>query len=256
MRTQQDINRQWTESADNYDDIIQDELNSFRLEGWQKLIKSQIGGATGLKVLDTGCGPAFFTIILARAGYQVTAIDGSSGMLEKARKNIAEYGVTAEIMEMDCHDLSFPDNTFDLIVSRNVTHALRDHKRVYQEWKRVLKPGGVLLIFDANWHLPLASREMYEESMKLARECIRIYGSDFNGHTNPDDYSLGDDLSERDHLLGDRIRPDWDLGLLEGLGYAGLEYQRDITAPLWDEKEKLIYRNTPMFMIKALKPAA
>lgn len=254
IKTQEEINRHWSEGAANYDGIIHDELNSFRTEAWQELIKSQTGGKEKLDVLDTGCGPAFFTIILAKAGYHVTAIDDAEKMLEKARRNIAEFGVEAEVFRMDCHELRFADDTFDLVVSRNVTHTLRDHKKVYQEWKRVLKPGGILLIFDANWHLPLASQEMYEESMELLRECIRVYGSDFSGHTSVDDCGQEDFARERRHLLGDRLRPDWDLGLLEGLGYTALEYQRDITGPLWDGKEKLIYRNTPMFMVKAVKP--
>ena len=68
-------------------------------------------------------------------------------MLEKARRNVADSGVAADIQKMDCHQLAFADASFDLVVSRNVTHALRDHRRVYTEWLRVLKPGGVLLIF-------------------------------------------------------------------------------------------------------------
>ena len=49
-------------------------------------------------------------------------------------------------------------------------------------------------------------------------------------------------------------RPDWDLGLLEGLGYVNICTERDITEELWDEKEQLLYGNTPMFMIRAEKP--
>ena len=44
------------------------------------------------------------------------------------------------------------DNTFDMIVSRNVTWNLEHPDRAYYEWMRVLKPGGVLLNFDANWY--------------------------------------------------------------------------------------------------------
>lgn len=40
-----------------------------------------------LKVLDVGCGPGFFPIILAEAGYNVTAVDYTEEMLEKAREN-------------------------------------------------------------------------------------------------------------------------------------------------------------------------
>ncbi len=254
---QKAINERWTRGSDNYDRIIHDELASFRVEGWRELIAAQTGNRPGLEVLDCGCGPAFFTIILAKAGYHVTGIDASSGMLDKARKNVTEYGVEARILEMDCHELTFPDDTFDLVVSRNVTHALRDHVRVYREWLRVLRPGGVLLIFDANWHLPQASEKMFRESMEREKKAIEIYGSDFSGNTVFDDNAEFSEKNRHTHPLGDLLRPDWDCGILQSVGFGDITYDRDITGPLWDEKEKLVYGNTPMFLLRAVKlPAA
>ena len=80
---QKAINERWTKGSDNYDRIIHDELSSFRVEGWRQLIAAQTGSRPGLKVLDCGCGPAFFTIILAKAGYHVTGVDAVEGMLQK-----------------------------------------------------------------------------------------------------------------------------------------------------------------------------
>lgn len=252
---QEKINEYWSRDSENYDRIIHDELASFRVAGWQKLIGEQTGGEKPLRVLDCGCGPAFFTVILAKAGHAVTGIDGADGMLEKARRNVADSGVAADIQKMDCHQLAFADASFDLVVSRNVTHALRDHRRVYTEWLRVLKPGGVLLIFDANWHLPLAVPELMRESMERERLCIERFGSDFSGNTVFDEERSKRSYSrERRHLLGDLRRPDWDCGLLSGVGFDGISFQRDITEELWDEKEKLIYGHTPMFMVRAVKP--
>jgi ubiquinone/menaquinone biosynthesis C-methylase UbiE len=253
-QAQKAINERWTKGSDNYDRIIRDELVSFRVEGWQRLIAAQTGDRPGLQVLDCGCGPAFFTIILAKAGYHVTGIDAAEGMLEKARANTAEYGVEAQILEMDCHELAFPDNSFDLVVSRNVTHALREHVTVYREWLRVLRPSGVLLVFDANWHLPQASEEMFRESMEREKKAIEVYGSDFSGNTVFDDNAEFAWENRKPHLLGDLMRPDWDCGILQALGYVRISYERDITGPLWDDKEKLVYGNTPMFMLRAEKP--
>ena len=251
---QEQINAHWTKGSENYDRIIHDELASFRMEGWQKLIAAQVDGRTGLEVLDCGCGPAFFTILLSKAGYHVTGIDAAEGMLEKARRNVAEYGVDARILEMDCHRLDFPAGSFDLVVSRNVTHALRDHVQVYSEWRRVLKPGGILLIFDANWHLAVASEEWIRESVRREKECIRVYGSDFSGNTTFDeDRARRAYESEDHHRLGDLQRPDWDCGILQALGFQNITYDRDITGPLWDDKEKLIYGHTPMFLLRAEK---
>ena len=251
---QQQINDHWSEDSENYDRIIHDELSSFRMAGWQALIAAQTGHRKDLDVLDCGCGPAFFTIILSKAGYRVTGIDAAEGMLDKARRNVAEYGVDAAVLEMDCHELAFPDGSFDLVVSRNVTHALRDHVQVYTEWLRVLRPGGTLLIFDANWHLAMSSEDWFRESMERERRCIEIYGSDFSGNTVFDEErSRRAYEAERPHRLGDLQRPDWDCGILLALGWKDITYERDITGPLWDDKEKLIYGHTPMFMVRARK---
>lgn len=251
---QKKINEHWTKSSANYDRIIHDELASFRLEGWQRLIAAQVGNRTGLDVLDCGCGPAFFTILLSKAGYHVTGIDAAEGMLQKARQNVAQYGADARILEMDCHALTFPDSSFDLVVSRNVTHALRNHAVVYAEWRRVLRPGGVLLIFDANWHLPYSSPELFREARDREKKCIEIYGSDFSGNTVFDDNAEFAEKNRKPHPLGDLRRPDWDCGILLATGFTDITYDRDITSSLWDEKEKLIYGNTPMFMLRARKP--
>ena len=254
-RDQRAINEHWSKSSENYDRIIHDELDSFRVEAWQKLIREQVNGRKReLRVLDCGCGPAFFTIILAKDGYRVTGIDAADGMLEKAVSNTTRYGAKAKIVRMDCHDLGFGDGAFDLVVSRNVTHTLRDHVRAYSEWKRVLKPGGVLLIFDANWHLPSADPEMMKESIRREKLCIAMFGSDFSGNTDFDEQRAKKAWeSEPRHPLGDLRRPDWDCGILRTVGFVNITYQRDITGPLWDDKEKLIYGHTPMFMIRAEK---
>ena len=255
-KTQAEINAQWSKGSENYDRIIHDELSSFRVEGWTKKIKAQVDFKPGMLCLDTGCGPGFFSIILAKAGFDVTAIDGADGMLEKAKSNFDEYGVNVRLLEMDAHEMTFADNTFDLIVSRNVTHALRDHRRVYSNWYRVLKPGGVLLIFDANWHLSWTDDEIRKESIRRYKECILKYGSDFSGNTSFDEKKYEENNQRRkkeEHVLGGLVRPYYDIGLLQGVGFEDISYEPDITQELWDDKEKLIFGNTPMFMVRAVK---
>lgn len=154
MLTQEQINEDWTVRSDNYNNYVEEEFATNRPEKWLELIESQAPAERPLRILDAGCGPGFFSVLLSKAGHHVTGIDGSEGMLAYARKNVAHYGVSPELLQGDFGALPFPDGTFDLVVSRNVTHIIREHLKVYGEWLRVLKPGGVLLIFDANWHLP------------------------------------------------------------------------------------------------------
>ena len=246
------INREWSESSANYNRIILDELDSFRPAAWQRQILSHFPDDEHLNILDIGCGPGFFSIILSAKGHWVTGIDGAEGMLEKARANIAQTGSTATIMRMDANELDFPDEVFDLVISRNVTHAIPDHTKAYTEWRRVLKPGGKLLIYDANWHfietVPAIRREYIEDW----RKCVRTYGSDFNENTDPDAAPHMDD-TEHGHPLGDLMRPDYDVGILKATGFKDISYDRDITGDLWDDKEKTLYRVTPMFEICAVR---
>ncbi|WP_204245396.1 hypothetical protein [Methanosarcina horonobensis] len=48
-------------------------------------------------------------------------------------------------------------------------------------------------------------------------------------------------------------RPSWDVEQLTKLGFSEVSSVRDITGPLWDDKEKLLYGATPMFMVKAVR---
>ena len=180
-------------------------------------------------------------------------------MMKYARERAEKYNLDIKFQIMDCHELEYDDDMFDLVISRNVTHALRHHYIVYNQWKRVLKPNGILLIFDANWHLTRPGGPFYEESKKRHIECLEKYGVDFSGHRKkPDDIrkKTQSELEEEsmwNHILKDKFRPDWDVGLLEGIGFKEVTYERNIIEKLWDDKEKLIYGNTPMFMIKAIK---
>ncbi len=99
-----------------------------------------------LKILDIGTGPGFFSMILAEAGYHVTAVDYTPGMLEKAAQNAAKFigkkKENIEFIRMDAQALDFEDESFDVIVSRNLTWNLPHPEMAYKEWLRVLKKGG------------------------------------------------------------------------------------------------------------------
>lgn len=95
-------------------------------------------------------------------GYQVTAVDYSEGMLEEAKQNAGTLADRITFRQMDAHHLDFPDNSFDVIVTRNLTWNLADPVRAYADWQRVLVPGGVMLNFDANWYSYLFDEEKKE----------------------------------------------------------------------------------------------
>ena len=93
MLTQEQINEDWTVRSDNYNNYVEEEFATNRPEKWLELIESQAPAERPLRILDAGCGPGFFSVLLSKAGHHVTGIDGSEGMLAYARKNVAHYGV-------------------------------------------------------------------------------------------------------------------------------------------------------------------
>lgn len=185
-------------------------------EEWRLRLQAFLPASGTLDVLDVGCGPGFFSILLACMGHRVTAFDYTENMLERAARNAVEAGVSFETRRGDAQDLPFGDGAFDLIVSRNLTWNLERPERAYAEWLRALKPGGRLVNFDGNHY-----RYLYDEA--YAEEQRQPDYSD--GH-NPD-FMLGVDpapinaIAER--LPLSRVdRPQWDLQTLLGLGADGV----------------------------------
>ena len=239
--------RYWSQDAENYGNIIQDELASFRVEAWQKLLREKMPADTH-RVLDLGCGPAFFSIILAKMGLEVTGVDCAEGMLAQARQLIGLTGVSVDLQQMDINHLDFAAGSFDVIVSRNVTWTLSNPWQVYEECKRLLRPGGRLLLFDANWNMPLYDDDMARRAENRRQECLSQYG---------DALETADEVTEPlDPLqlpLSGTKRPYWDVELLRSMGFGEVHAEFDLTERLWDEKERLLYGETPLFGVFATK---
>ncbi|MBR6038104.1 MAG: class I SAM-dependent methyltransferase, partial [Candidatus Methanomethylophilaceae archaeon] len=113
----------WSQRSEGFSEYVMEHLDEDVQGLYLKTVLSYAEGKK-LKVLDVGCGPGLFSVVLGREGHDVTAIDYSDGMIAKARQNCAETGVPANILKMDAQSLEFEDGTFDLIVSRKVVWNL------------------------------------------------------------------------------------------------------------------------------------
>lgn len=102
------------------------------------------GDVTGRHVLDAGCGAGALTAALRDRGADVTGIDSSSAMLRLARRRLGEQ---ADLRVVDLRDpLPFDTGAFDDIVASLVMHYLRDWNPTLTEFRRVLTPGGRLIL--------------------------------------------------------------------------------------------------------------
>lgn len=102
------------------------------------------GDVAGRRILDAGCGSGPLFAALRDRGAVVTGVDASAGMLELARRRL---GADADLRVADLADpLPFPDGAFDDIIASLVLHYLEDWGPTLTELRRVLTPGGRLLV--------------------------------------------------------------------------------------------------------------
>ncbi len=165
MNLQQAIEQNWSEESSAYSQSVREDLDTEKRTVWTNLILQYAPSKEHLDFLDIGTGPGFFPIILTKAGHHVTGIDCVEDMLLEAKRNAEAEQVSPTLLLADSHALPFPDNHFDCVISRNVTWTLIDAEQSYREWLRVLRPGGKILIFDANWNLRYLRKQRHIAEM-------------------------------------------------------------------------------------------
>jgi ubiquinone/menaquinone biosynthesis C-methylase UbiE len=106
------------------------------------------------RILDAGCGFCYHTVRLARCAAQITAVDFSPAALDAARHTIAEAGIAdkVELKQADLTALPFDDSSFDFVVSWGVIMHVPEMEKALAELARVLKPGGILVLCENNFH--------------------------------------------------------------------------------------------------------
>lgn len=211
-----EVRSYWAKRAEGYSESVSESIDSGRSDHWLNIIREYIDGEE-LDILDVGTGPGFFPVILGREGHSVVGIDCSQGMLDQATGNCDRYGVEADLRLMDAQHLDFPDEAFDIVISRNVVWNLEDPLGAYSEWLRVLKDGGKLMLFDGNHYLYLFDKEFREAGGD--REAVHPV-------TGGVDTSIMRDIA-MDLPLSRCRRPQWDVDALIELGVQRLTVETD-----------------------------
>jgi len=125
----------------------------------------------GDRVLEVGVGTGINLSLYPRA-CQVTGIDLSSKMLEKAQQRITTKRLThCRVSEMNAEQLAFPEGSFDVVYAPYVISVVPDPVKVAREMYRVCRPGGRVVILN---HFKSANRWLSKLEVAISPLTVHI----------------------------------------------------------------------------------
>jgi ubiquinone/menaquinone biosynthesis C-methylase UbiE len=113
----------------------------------RKAVRALLGDAPGARLLDLGAGTGRIGEVFVAAGDAYTAVDPSAGMLGRfAAKMAGRGGPAPRMVQADGRALPFPAAAFDAVLAVQVVSGTAGWRRLLDEARRVLRPGGLLML--------------------------------------------------------------------------------------------------------------
>jgi ubiquinone/menaquinone biosynthesis C-methylase UbiE len=120
------------------------------------------------RILDIGCGPGGPTMELARlSGGEVIGLDTHQPYLDELQRKIESEGLEGRVKALNCSmfEMTFPDSSFDVVWSEGAIYIV-GFERGLKDWRRLIAPGGFLVIHDVSWLRPDPPREVNDYWLK------------------------------------------------------------------------------------------
>jgi len=240
------IKQNWDESSKKYDLSPGHGIHTEKeKEAWKNLLTLAVGSGKQ-RILDVGTGTGAMAMVLAEMGHDVTGIDLSEGMLNRAKEKEKQTSLSVEFKIGDAEILSFADNTFDVVINRHLLWTLPHPEKAIKEWNRVLKSGGKVVILDGNF-------KNYNLYRKLWRYGISVPLILITERKNPLHQRYSKDLEQ--HLpMRKRERPQADIDLLGSAGFRDIGVVNETVARTYSFLDHLKYGYWGgHFLIKGIK---
>jgi SAM-dependent methyltransferase len=119
------------------------DLDQYHFEKLHHLLRLvDFNGYRGRAVLEVGCGAGVDLARFAKGGAVVTGVDLTVSAIELAKANFSQQGLAGDFRVANGEQLPFADDAFDLVYAHGVVQYTADPRRLVEECRRVLKPGG------------------------------------------------------------------------------------------------------------------
>jgi ubiquinone/menaquinone biosynthesis C-methylase UbiE len=180
------LRRWWDADAPVYDDAAGHAMSDpVEAAAWRRVLERTLPVRPG-RVLDVGTGTGSLALLAADLGYDVTGVDLSDAMLERARSKAGARGVAIDFVHGPAEEP--PGGPFDAVIERHVLWTIPDPVAALHAWRSVTAPGGRLVLLEGSWG---GESPFVAVADAMARQVERAYGIAEHHHaTYPDHLPL------------------------------------------------------------------
>lgn len=173
-------------------------MESGKMAKWRQMVWEQAKG----KVLEVGVGTGK-NLPFYREDLEVTAIDFSERMLEKAKDRAEKLGIKVNLLQMDAQAMDFPDETFDTVIATCVFCSVPDPVKGLQEIRRVCKKDGNIIFLE---HVRSRNRIIGFLMNLMNPVVVRIIGANINRDTVNNLKKAGLTVHTEENLMMDIVK--------------------------------------------------
>ncbi len=169
----QQVAAHWDRRAPGFDEDFGHSIRTpAERAAWDRIFDLVLRGRNAGDALDVGCGTGFLSFELAVRGHRVSGVDFAPAMLAEARRKATERAAAVRFEEADAEQLPFTSRSFDLVITRHVLWTLPHPEAAIDEWMRVLRPDGRLVVVESQ--ADAASQLPATENARTSQEYVAI----------------------------------------------------------------------------------
>lgn len=140
----------WDAEAATFDQAADHGLIGPARAAWTELL-SRLLPPPPAHVADLGCGTGSLAVVLAGLGYQVSGVDFSPAMLQRARVKSAADAATVQFVLGDAGRPPLAPASVDVVLTRHLLWDLPERSAAVSHWARLLRPGGRFVLVEGRW---------------------------------------------------------------------------------------------------------